>query len=261
MSQNREGNEIRQPVMFCFSSGKGGVGKTSITVNLALTLCQRGFRVLLVDGDLGLANVDVMLGITVKSTIRDLVMQDLDPMEAVIYPEPSLGVLPASSGVPDMVSLGPEDQELLREILKKISRNFDFVLIDTAAGIGPSVMWFNSIVRYNVVVLTPDPTSITDAYALIKVLFRDYHKKNFFLLFNMVKNEKEGQDTFGVLSKVVERFLKITPIYLGSIPKDTKVLKGVREQVPFMKLVQESKAAEAIKRLAEQIEKTRKIEG
>jgi len=240
-----------KPLMACLSSGKGGVGKTSLTVNLAFALAQKGLRVLVVDGDLGLANVDVLLGLQVKTNIRNIMDLEADPMEAVVYVEPGLGILPAGSGVPDMANLGPEDHRQLGEILRSIAGNFDIVLVDTAAGIGASVLWFNTLVDYNILVLTPDPTAMTDAYALIKVLSRDYHRKRFHLLVNQVKNDQEGRQVYDHLAKVASHFLNLNLVYLGAVPRDEAVSKGVRSQAPFIKVSPQSKAAQAVSRHAE----------
>ncbi len=243
----------RKPVMACMSSGKGGVGKTSLTVNLAFALAQRGLRVLVVDGDLGLANVDVLLGLQVQTTINDILDREADPLEAVVYLEPRLGILPASSGVPDLAKLGPEDHRQLGSILLPITRHFDFVLVDTAAGIGSSVLWFNTFVDYNILLLTPDPTAMTDAYALIKVLSRDYHRQTFHLILNQVKNEAEARQVYDHLARVASHFLSLNLEYLGAVPQDTSVSKGVRHQKPFIKVAPHSKAAIAISGLAERL--------
>jgi len=241
------------PVTACLSSGKGGVGKTSLTVNLAFALAQKGVRVLVVDGDLGLANVDVLLRIQVKSTIRDILDRGDDPLEAVIYVEPNLGILPASSGVPDLADLGPDDHRELGGILRSLGEHFDFVLVDTAAGIGPSVLWFNTFVDHNILVLTPDPTAMTDAYALIKVLAQDYQRKSFHLLLNQVKNEAEARQVYEHLARVAAHFLNLKLEYLGGVPHDPAVSKGVRDQAPFIKILPQSKAALAISRHAERL--------
>lgn len=244
----------KDPVTLCITSGKGGVGKTSLAVNLAFALTRKGLSVLVVDGDLGLANVDVLLGLSVKRNIRDVLDSGADPLESVIYIEPNLGVLPASSGVPEMVTLGPEDQTRLGNILTSITTHFDYVLMDTAAGIGPSVLWFNRFVKHNMIVLSPDPTSLTDAYALIKILARDYNRKDFHLIINFVKNGGEGKKTFNILENVAKKFLDLDLLYFGTVPDDRAVQKAARAQYPFIKKAPQSKAAQAVFDLADRIQ-------
>lgn len=241
------------PVTICLSSGKGGVGKTSITVNLGWALAQSGRRVLLVDGDLGLANIDILLALPVQRTIQDILQSGGNPLDALIHLTPNYAVLPASSGVPDMVALGSDDQTQLGGILGHIGAHFDYVLMDTAAGIGSSVIWFNTFADHNIVIFTPDPTSLTDAYALIKILVRDYGRTSIHLLLNFVSGEQEGFQTYQTLSRVAKKFLDLEPVYLGAIPHDSAVSKAVREQSPFLKEAPSSKAARAILALAERV--------
>jgi flagellar biosynthesis protein FlhG len=242
------------PVTVSVTSGKGGVGKTSLTVNLAYALVERGKRVLVVDGDLGLANIDVLLKLTVTKTIRDLLEMGADPLEALVHPLPNLGVLPASSGVPDMVAIGPEEQTLLGQFLQPIMRRFDFVLMDTAAGIGSSVLWFNTFVRHNVVLATADPTSITDAYAVMKVLSTDYGRNRFLLVLNQVHSEEEGRHTYEALEKVTKKFLPLTLDYLGAIPDDPAVRMAIRHQTPFFQHSPHARATMAVSQLAQKVE-------
>ncbi len=242
-----------RPRTFCLTSGKGGVGKTSLAVNLAYVLADRGKKVLLIDGDLGLANVDVLLGLPVCSTIQDIICRQGDPLESVSYLTPQLAILPASSGVPEMVTLGPEEHAQLDETLQDLIRHFEIVLVDTAAGIGPSVLWFGSWVDHIIVLVTPDPTSMTDAYALIKVMAQNYQRRRFHLLLNAVRNEQEGRQTFDTLAKVAERFLHLSLAYLGSTPLDPIVCQAIRDQVPFIRLAPNRPASQAVKILADRL--------
>lgn len=173
---------------------------------------------------------DVLLRITVKGTIRDILENAIDPLSAVVYIEPNLGVLPSGSGVPQMLGLGGKERSHLESILRGIAKHFDIVLFDTAAGIGPSVLWFNTLVDHNIVVVSPDPTSMTDAYALIKVMFRERDRSDFQILLNSVKNEKEGRDIYDTLANVAGRFLNLSPKHLGSVPQDVELVRAVREQ-------------------------------
>ena len=238
------------PLVLSISSGKGGVGKTSLAVNTSFALASGGTKCLLVDGDLGLANIDVLLGLTVQTTIRDVMAGIADPSSVIVYPKPCLGILPASSGVPDMVNLGPEDQRQIGGVLRGIMGGFDCVVIDTAAGIGPSVLWFNAFSEKNVVIFTPDPTSFTDAYALIKVLSREYGRQDFHLISNLVKDEGEGLKIYDGFSKVIKRFLNVTPHHIGHVPLDKDVTRAVREQRPFYETTPASKASKAIGKIA-----------
>lgn len=241
------------PKIVSISSGKGGVGKTSITVNLATALAGQGKKVLLIDGDLGLANVDVILGLNVRHTIRETVEEGRDPSATLVEILPGFSVLPASSGVPEMANLSYEEQAFLTDALERIIGDFDYVLVDTAAGIGDSVLWFNEWADVNFIILSPDPTAMTDAYALIKVLQGRYGKKNFHLIVNQVKSKKEGQEVYANMKTVLEKFLGIIPGYQGAIPQDSAVARAVRSQRPFFMSQPGSRASLAIKDICERL--------
>jgi len=241
------------PKIICISSGKGGVGKTSFSVNVATALSQKGKTVLLIDGDLGLANVDVVLGLNVRHTVREAIEEGRSLAACLVEINPGFQVLPASSGVPEMANLSYEEQAFLTSNLEEIIDRFDYVLIDTAAGIGDSVLWFNTWSQENIVILTPDPTSLTDAYALIKVLHSRHGKKHFHLMINSVKSKKEGKDVFDNMSMVLERFLKIRPQALGAMPQDNQVSMAIRRQKPFLLASPDSRASQEILAVAERI--------
>ena len=248
MRQDGKGTQV-----ICVSSGKGGVGKTSITVNVALALAQAGKRELLVDGDLGLANVDIVLGLSVKHTVRETVEEGAALADILVQIEPGFFVLPASSGVPEMASLSVEEQTYLTNALEDIMGDFDYVLIDCAAGIGESVLWFNRWADHSAVILAPDPTSMTDAYALIKVMAAQFGRREFNLIVNNVKSQKEGAELFKSMAAVLKNFLRIEPELLGVLPSDPTVSKAIRAQKPFLLTAPEAKASKAVRVLADQI--------
>ena len=244
----------RKPRILCVTSGKGGVGKTSFTVNFAIALTRCDQRVLIVDGDMGLANVDVLLRLSVKRNIRDILESGSDPRGALIFARPDLAVLPGSSGVPELVTLGAAQQTRLAGFIRTVAADFDYVIIDTAAGIGGSVVWYNQFSDHNIFILSPDPTSMTDAYALIKLLARDHGISNFNMVLNFVRGAREGNHTADTIKRVTQRFLNLNIAHIGSIPDDKAVRKAVLDQVPFIEQTPGSKAARAIHDLAGKVQ-------
>nr|MBF0221749.1 MinD/ParA family protein [Desulfobulbaceae bacterium] len=233
------------PEIICLSSGKGGVGKTSLTVNLAAAFVKKRKRVLVVDADLGLANIDILLGLNVKHTVQEALEQGA-PLLDILVEHEGFYILPASSGVPEMANLSYEDQAYLTSSLEEVINDFDFVLVDCAAGVGESVLWFNQWAHSNIIILTPDPTSMTDAYALGKILATKYDKNSFQLVINNVKSNKEGLDVYQNMVMVFKNFLKIEPGLLGIIPTDQNVAQAIRKQSPFVLGAPSCKASVAI---------------
>jgi flagellar biosynthesis protein FlhG len=234
----------------CITSGKGGVGKTSLTVNLAIALAREGRRVLIIDGDLGLANVDIFFGLTVDANILDVLASGRDPLECVCFPMENLGVLPATSGVPEMVALGPGDRDKLEGYFQRLFAQFDLILIDTAAGIGASVLWFNTFVDANLVVLAPEPTAITDAYALVKILSTDHDRRRFEIVVNQVADPEAGARVFQQFKLVAGNFLDVELNHLGSVVSDPQVGQAVRRQRPFVLASHFGPAAQAVRHIA-----------
>ncbi|MBN2897939.1 MAG: MinD/ParA family protein [Clostridia bacterium] len=213
------------------SSGKGGVGKTNFTVNLGIALSKQGKRVTIIDADLGLANVDVILGIIPKYTLSHIVKNEKSIEEIMIEGPYGLKVISGGSGMLDLVNLREDQIESLIHSFDKLNEISDYILIDTGAGLSKSVLSFIKAASDVVVVITPDPTSITDAYALIKNISEE--EKHINLVINRVESSKEGAEVFGKLERAAKKFLEIKLNNLGYVYEDNNVKKSVRSQRPF----------------------------
>ncbi|MDL2275326.1 MinD/ParA family protein [Desulfosarcina sp. OttesenSCG-928-G10] len=212
------------------TSGKGGVGKTNIVANLGYALCKAGKRVLIFDADLGLGNLDVLLGLAPRYNFSHVIKGEKTISEIIVDGPGSLKILPASSGIQKLTRLSVYQKMEIFNELNAVLNHYDIVLIDTAAGISLDVLYFNVSANEIMVVVTPDPTSITDAYALIKILSVKYAANQFRLLVNQVKDEKEAEDVRRHLTTVTNRFLDVSIVYAGSIPQDENVRLSVRKQ-------------------------------
>lgn len=237
-----------------FTSGKGGVGKTNSVVNVALSLAKLGRRVLLLDADLGLANVDVLLGITPARTIQDVLAGHASLEEIIIEGPEGISIIPASSGVESICHLDTHQKMLLLNGVEEVAASYDYLLIDTAAGISSEVMYFNSASSEIVCVITNEPTSLTDAYALIKVLSQSYGEKGISVVVNNVPSEAEALSAYKKLSRSVERFLHMKLEYLGWIPTDVSVGEAVRRQRALSEEFPSSAAARSIAGITERID-------
>ncbi len=236
------------------TSGKGGVGKTNLSVNLGVALAQMGKRVALLDADMGLANVDILLGLSPEFNLSHVLTGDKTLNDIMLNGPAGLRVIPASSGIQQMSELSTIEQAGIIRAFSEIDQNLDVLIVDTAAGISSSVVNFARACQEIIVVVCDEPTSLTDAYAYIKLLNRDYGLGKFHIVTNMVQSVQQGQQLFTKLTKVTDRYLDVSLSYTGAVPFDEYLRKSVQKQKPVVEIFPRSKAAIALKNLALKID-------
>lgn len=247
-------SQVRPVQVIAVSGGKGGVGKSNIAVNLSIALAGLRRRVVLLDADLGLANVDVLLGIKATHTLADVLAGTHSLRDVLVTGPAGLRIVPASSGVQRMAELSSSEHAGLINAFNELSDQVDVLVIDTAAGISDTVVSFVRAANEVIIVVCDEPSSITDAYALIKLLNTEYGMQRFRVVANMTRSPQEGLSMFNKLNGVCERFLDVTLQFVGQVPFDETVRKAVQKQKAILDFAPNSKAAQALRQIAQQVD-------
>ncbi len=250
LNNRTETNTVRS---LSFTSGKGGVGKTNIVINLAIQLAQMGKKVFVIDADLGLANIDIMLNLAPQFTVEDVLAGTKNINDIIMEGPLGIHILPASSGISEMQSLTAEQQMSMLRELSSLKTQYDYILIDTGAGIASNVLRFNAAVDEVCVITNTEPTSITDAYALMKIMSSKYHVNTFNLIVNE-SNLQQAKSVFSRLVTVLNKFLTVNLELIGFIPRDISFVKAVKHQTPLSLLAPKSSTVKSFTNLARQIE-------
>lgn len=235
------------------TSGKGGVGKTTTVANLAYCLGQMGKRVLILDGDLGMANVDIMFGIRAQSGLHEVFSGKRSLDEIIISVSDNVDLIPGGSGVYGLHNLGFAQKQILLQQVGELDQKYDYMIIDTAPGIDDNVLYLNAAAQEIIVLVTPDPSSLTDAYAIIKVLNQKHQEHRFSILCNQVKDEQEAMRVYQRITDVADQFLCVSLDYKGYLPADLSLRQATRSQQLVCKGAGESASARKYMELAEKM--------
>ncbi len=237
------------------TSGKGGVGKTNVAANIAVALGSRDRNVMLLDADLGLANIDVLLGLQPRFNLSHVVNGDVDLQSTIMTGPNDIRIVPASSGNRSMMDLPPASQAAIIQAFSDLPNQPDILVVDTAAGISESVARFVQAAQHAVIVVCDEPSSITDAYALIKVFSRSYGITHFQIVTNQTKDFRNGRELFLKIRKVTDRYLDVVLRQLGNVPHDSYLRRAVQEQRAVVDAYPRSWSAEAFRNIASALEK------
>jgi flagellar biosynthesis protein FlhG len=250
----RKMNKSKPVRVIAIASGKGGVGKTNISVNVGISLVQMGQRVVLMDADMGLANVDILLGVYPKYNLSHVLTGEKTLDEIMVTAPSGLKLIPGASGIQKMTELSTIEQAAVIRAFSEIDQQIDVLIVDTAAGISSSVVNFSRACQEIIIVICDEPTSLTDAYAFIKLLNRDYGCNSFHIVTNMVQSVQQGKALFQKLNKVTDNYLDVTLQFVGAIPYDEYLRQSVQKQTPVVLGFPRSKSAQAMKAIAMKID-------
>ncbi|WP_102400914.1 MinD/ParA family protein [Haloimpatiens massiliensis] len=246
---DRENSTMEKTRIITITSGKGGVGKSNIVVNLSIALQKMGKKVLILDADIGMGNDDILMGFLPKYTVFDTIFDDVEIEDILIEGPYGVKLLPGGTGISKIEELTNYQRE---ELLNKISslNGFDYILMDTGAGINRTVLGFVAVCDELIVITTPEPTALTDAYSLMKAIAKFQLKPKGNIIVNRVIKEREGEITFGKFDNAVKKFLNIDVEYLGKVSEDRALIQSVREQKPFIVNYPDSEVSRDIKNIA-----------
>jgi flagellar biosynthesis protein FlhG len=244
--------ENKRKKTITITSGKGGVGKSSIVSNMAYILGAHSESTYIFDADLSLGNIDIMFGMVPKFNIMDLIDGKKTISEIVMEGPCGIKIIPGTSGISELSNLAPEERDILFSSFQDLP-DYDFLLVDTSAGISSNVIYFNSISEDIFIVVTPDPASITDSYAVIKVLSKKTGRKDFNIIVNMAKDERESLDIYKKLLSVTDKFLDVYLSYVGHIPMDKNINLATRKQKLFVQNFPESDATKALQKICDRL--------
>lgn len=241
------------PTVIAVTSGKGGVGKSNVAVNLAVAIASSGGRVLAVDADLGLANMDLLLGVAPTHTVADVLCGDASIDEVLVPGPKNVWLLPGASGRTDLSGLTDVQLRSLFTAIDTLDHRFDVVVVDTGSGVGSSAVGFASAARDIVMVVTPEPTAVADACGMLRVLSGDYGVRRVKVLTNLVRSDEEGEQVFARLANLDARSIDVGLDHLGSIPRDPAMGRAVMRGEPVMLAYPESPAARALSKVARRL--------
>lgn len=240
--------------LIAVTSGKGGVGKTNVVANLAIALAKQNKKVLIFDADTGLGNIDILLGLVPKYNLNHVLNREKKMKEVLINHIEGIQILPAASGIQQLSELSTNQRLIISEEFDSLAEDYDFVLLDTGAGISTTVTFFCVSANDILVIVSPEPTSLTDAYALVKVLFKNHNQNKFKLLVNLVKSEKEAKEVYRQFGSVLQRFLPLISLdYIGYVVYDNNMAKSVRMQKSIIECYPYSKASKSFLEIAEKV--------
>jgi len=246
----RQMKSSRPVRVIAVTSGKGGVGKSNVAVNLAVTLAQGGERVMVMDADMGLANIDVLLGLSPKMNLSHVISGECSLEDTIVEGPAGVKIIPASSGVASMSDLTPAENAGVIRSFSELTEPVDTLIIDTAAGLSDSVVSYTRAAREVIIVVCDEPASITDAYAMIKVLNRDYDMHRFHVLANQAQGIQQGRELYTKLARVSEKYLDVALNFLGSIPYDDCLKKAVQKQKSVVESFPRSPSSMAFRQIA-----------